>query len=526
MTYDVAVIGAGPGGYVAAIRMGQLGQKVALIEEGDLGGVCLNRGCIPTKALYSATKLLAQASDAKAIGIEFSPPIIDLPRLAAWKEGVIAGLTDGIASLLTANGVTVYQARGGLDGPGQVSLSTGERIIAERIVLATGSSPMEIPGFSFSDPYVWSSDDALALTEIPQRLLIIGGGVIGLELATIYNRLGSRVTVIEMMPEILPGIDLDRRTIATLKRLLKEQQITVHLQAAAKSIEPTSSGVVVRIAGDADSYGDDLRRDDPLGDDPFEADRILLAVGRRPNSAQIGLETVGITPDRRGAITVDATFQTSASGVYAIGDLVPGPMLAHKASYEALLVADPDHPGPDHLGPDHPGPDHLDPDDLTRASHQRANSAIIPEGIIPEGIIPERMIPQAIFTDPEIASVGLSERRAIEEGHKIVVGRFPYAALGKAQGMRETHGFFQIVAAADSGCILGAQIIGADASTLIAEAALAVQNKLSLSALADCVHAHPTLPEGLKEAAEAALGRAIHAVNRPASKNRKRKAVS
>ncbi|MCK4357075.1 FAD-dependent oxidoreductase, partial [Candidatus Bipolaricaulota bacterium] len=277
MRYDVAVIGGGPGGYVAAIRMGQLGLKVALIEEGELGGVCLNRGCIPTKALYSATKLLERATDAKAMGIEFTAPVIDLEKLASWKDGVISTLVGGISSLLKANGVTVYQARGRLDGTGRVALSTAETVDAERIMLATGSSPIEIPGFSFADPYVWSSDDALDLTEIPERLVVIGGGVIGLEIATIYNRLGSAVTILEMMPEILPGIDLDRRTIVTLKRALKAQGITVRVNTAAKSIEETSEGPVVQIA-DGDTVA---------------ADRILLAVGRRPNSTDIGLETVG-----------------------------------------------------------------------------------------------------------------------------------------------------------------------------------------------------------------------------------------
>jgi dihydrolipoamide dehydrogenase len=468
MTYDVAVIGAGPGGYVAAIRMGQLGLKVTLIEEGELGGVCLNRGCIPTKALYSATKLIERAEDAKAMGIEFTAPAIDLPKLASWKDGVISTLVGGIASLLKANGVEVFQAEGRLDGAGRVALSTGETISAESIVLATGSSPIEIPGFSFSDPYIWSSDDALALTEIPQRLVVIGGGVIGLELATIYNRLGSAVTILEMMPEILPGIDLDRRTIATLKRSLKEQKITVRVNTAAKSIEETSEGTVVHTAdGDA-----------------VAADRILLAVGRRPNSAGIGLETVEIEPDRRGFIPVDENLQTAAPGVYAIGDLVPGPMLAHKASHEGVLVAEAQR--------------------RTQDQQRRREGSDATEWIIP----------QAIFTDPEVASVGLSEKKAKEEGYDIIVGRFPYAALGKAQGMRETEGFFQVVADAKSKRLLGAQIIGAEASALIAEAALAVQNGLSLSAIADGIHAHPTLPEGLKEAAEAALGRAIHAVNR------------
>jgi dihydrolipoamide dehydrogenase len=460
MKYDVAVIGGGPGGYVAAIRMGQLGLNVALIEEGDLGGVCLNRGCIPTKALYSATKLLERAEDAKAMGIEFTAPVIDLERLASWKEGVIATLVGGVAALLKANGVTVYQARGRLEGTGRVALSTGETVDAERIVLATGSSPIEIPGFGFANPYVWSSDDALDLTEIPERLVVIGGGVIGLEIATIYNRLGSAVTILEMMPEILPGIDLDRRTIATLKRALKAQGITVRVNTAAKSIEETSEGPMVQIAdGDA-----------------VAADRVLLAVGRRPNSTDIGLETVGIEPDRRGFVPVDESLQTNASGVYAIGDLVLGPMLAHKASADAVHLA----------------------------------ALFVGE----DSCLDYETIPQAIFTDPEISSVGLSEKKAKEEGYDIIVGRFPYAALGKAQGMRETEGFFQVVADAKSKRLLGAQIIGAEASALIAEAAIAVQNGMPLEAIADGIHAHPTLPEGLKEAAEAALGRAIHAVNR------------
>ena len=460
MKYDVAIIGAGPGGYVSAIRMGQLGLNVALIEEAKLGGVCLNSGCIPTKALYSATKLLERAEDAEAMGIEFATPAIDLEKLASWKEGVVSGLVDGVATLLKSNGVTVYQARGRLDGTGRVALSTGETLDAERIVLAAGSSPIEIPGYSFSDPYVWSSDEALALTEIPQRLVVIGGGVIGLELATIYNRLGSTVTVIEMMAEILPGIDLDRRTIATLKRSLKAQGINIHLNMAAETYKEGAQGLVIKTKSG----------------ESFEADRVLLAVGRRPNSSEIGLETVGIKSDRRGFIQVDGNLQTSAPEVYAIGDLVPGPMLAHKASAEGIKLA----------------------------------AAFVGE----ELPLDYETIPQAIFTDPEVASVGLSEKLAKEKGIDTVVGRFPYAALGKALGMRETEGFFQVVAEAGSHRVLGAQIVGAEASDLISEAALAVQNGLPLSAIAEAVHPHPTLPEGLKEAAENALGRAIHTVNR------------
>ena len=460
MKYDVAIVGAGPGGYVAAIRMAQLGMNVALIEERDLGGVCLNRGCVPTKALYSATKLLERAESARSMGISFPVPDLDLSALAAWKDGVVSRLVNGVATLLKANKATVIQARGTIAARGRIDLSTGETVEAERIVIATGSSPVEIPGFGFHDPRVWSSDDALALPEVPERLVVIGGGVIGLEIATIYNRLESEVTVLEMMPEILPGIDIDRRAIATLKRALHAQGITIQTDTAATSLEETADGAVVHTkSGDA-----------------FYADRVLLAVGRRPNSAGVGLENVGAEPDRRGFVAVDENLQTSANDVYAIGDIVAGPMLAHRASNDALVLAE----------------------HLANGKHGGR----------------DRVIPQAIFTDPEIASVGLSEKKAKEEGYDIIVGRFPYAALGKALGMNEPDGFFQVVAEADSQRLIGAQIIGAEASSLIAEASIAVQNNLPLEAIADSVHAHPTLPEGLKEAAEAALARAIHAVNR------------
>lgn len=460
MQYDVAVIGAGPGGYVCAIRAAQLGFKVALIEEGTVGGVCLNRGCIPTKALYSATKLVAKAEQAEAMGIEFPSPQINLSQLAAWKQGIVSGLVGGIEALLKSNDVTLIEGTGRLDGAQRIGLSTGDTLEADRVVLATGSSPMEIPGFDFSDPNVWSSDDALSLAEIPDRLLVIGGGVIGLELATIYNRLGSEVTVIEMMPEILPGIDLDRRSLTLVKRALSAQRIALHVDTAALSIDGSGGGVVVSTSGER----------------AFEADRVLVAIGRHPNSEGIGLETVGIEPDQRGFIPVDRNLQTVAAGVYAIGDLIGGPMLAHKASAEGVKLA-----------------------------------ASFADEQIP---LDYDMIPQAIFTDPEVACVGFSEDRAKRAGREVTTGRFPYAALGKAQGMGEAEGFFQVVADAKSGRLLGAQIVGAEASDLISEAAIAVQNGLSIDAIANAVHPHPTLPEGLKEAAENALGRGIHTANR------------
>jgi dihydrolipoamide dehydrogenase len=461
MDYQVVVVGGGPGGYVCAIRCAQLGLRVGLVEEGKLGGVCLNRGCVPTKALYAAMKLIERASTAEEMGIAFPPPSFDLEKLAEWKEGVVSKLVGGIETLLDENGVDLLRTRGRLDGAGRVALASGDTLTAERIVLATGSSPIEIPGFSFGDPRVWSSDDALALTEIPARLAVIGGGVIGLELATIYRRLGSSVTVIELLPEVLSTVDLDRRALSALKRSLAKQGVEVRTGTAADSYEQENDALTVVL-----SSGETL-----------ETDRVLLAVGRRPNTADLGLASVDLEPESNGFLAVGEDLETRARGVHAIGDLVAGPMLAHKASGEGAALAD-----------------------------AFAGGEMRP--------LDHGAIPQAIFTDPEIASVGLSERSAKERGQEVLVGRFPYAALGKALGMREPDGFFQVVADRVDHRVLGVQIVGAEASDLISEAAVALQAGLALEAIADAVHPHPTLPEGLKEAAENALGRAIHAVNR------------
>jgi dihydrolipoamide dehydrogenase len=461
MHYDVIIIGGGPGGYACAIRCGQLGLRTALVEEAKLGGVCLNRGCIPTKALYAATKLLAKAGSAREMGIEFGPPVVKIEDLAAWKDSVVSRLTGGIASLVEKNGVDLVSARGRLAGPGRVDLSTGESVEGRRVVLAMGSRPFEIPGFAFEADPIWSSDDALALREIPEDLIVIGGGVIGLELATIYRRLGSRVTVVELLPEILATVDLDRRTTSTLKRALAAQEIRLLTGVKAEGWERKAGAVAVRLSGGTS----------------LDGDRILVAVGRRPNTEDAGLEPSGVEIDPRGFVRVNERLESTAAGVFAIGDLVPGPMLAHKASAEGVALAD------------------------------RLGGAGVPA-------LDYTKIPQAIFTDPEIASVGLSEAKAKEPGDPILVGRFAYSALGKALGMREPEGFFQVVARSDDHRILGVQIVGAEASDLISEAAVAVRQGLTLEAIAETIHPHPTLPEGLREAAENALGRAIHTLNR------------
>lgn len=461
MAYDLIVIGGGPGGYVCALRAAHLGLKVAVIEESELGGVCLHWGCIPTKALYAATRLVHQAATAAEMGIAFAPPIVDLAQLASWKGSVTTRLADGISALMKAATVDVVRGRGRIVGPGEVAVAGGTSLRAERIVIATGSLPIEIPGFPFSHPRIWSSDDALRLAEIPSRLGVIGGGVVGLELAMIYRRLGSEVTVIELLPDLLAALQLDRRATTVVRRSLDAAGIHIRNGVSAASFSEMRDGIQLRLSDET----------------AVDVDRVLVAVGRRPNSADLGLETVGVEPDRRGAIPVDARCQTSAPGVYAIGDVVPGPMLAHKASADGIVAA---HAM---VGDPHP--------------------ATPPDGI-----------PQVVFTDPEIASIGWSEAAARAAGRDVVVGRFAFAGLGKALGMRETEGFFQVVAGRDDHRILGVTIVGAEASDLLAEGALAVRHGLTLEQVAETVHAHPTLPEGFHEAVENALGRAVHVAKR------------
>ncbi|MBC7220267.1 dihydrolipoyl dehydrogenase [Candidatus Bipolaricaulota bacterium] len=450
----VAIVGGGPAGYVAARRLAQLGVEVVLVEKRHLGGTCLNEGCIPTKALYAATSPLGHRETFARMGISLSPAV-DAARLRTWLSEVVGAVRGGVEKLLAQSGVEVVSGEATLVGPGRLRVRTPageEGISADAVVLATGSTPIELPGLPFDGERVWSSTDALLLPRIPDRLVVIGGGVIGLELGTVYRRLGSAVVVVELLDRLLPGVGVSRRGEAVLRRALAAQGIELRLGARAEGL--TADGVKIRTTN---------------GTEELPADAVLVAVGRRPNVDGLGLEAAGARVER-GVVVTDDGF-AATPGLYAIGDVRGGWMLAHKASHEGLLVAE----------------------------RIAAPTAPPPGGAAP-------VIPQAIFTQPEVALVGTP---IDEAAGGLRVGRFPLAALGRAWAQGETEGLFQIVAD-ENGRLVGAEIVGPHASDLIAEAALAVSARLTAEDLARAVHAHPTFPEGLWEAALALLGRPLH----------------
>jgi dihydrolipoamide dehydrogenase len=450
----VLVIGGGPAGYVAARRLGQLGLETVLVEREHLGGVCLNRGCIPTKALYAATLPLGKREIYERMGLSLEINV-DLERLRGFLGEVVGKLRDGIDRLLAGAGVEVLKGEGKLIGPNEVEVlqnSRSERIQAKVIVLATGSAPMELPFLPFDGERVWSSDHALALPRIPERMAVVGGGAVGLELATVYGRLGAKVIVVEMMESVLPGLGLSRRAEAFLRQALQRQGIEIRVQTKALGL--TKNGLLVR--GERE--------------EEIEAEVIVVAVGRRPNSQGLGLENLGIRLEK-GFVCTDENFQ-AASGIYAIGDLRGGPLLAHKASHEGLALAE-----------------HL----WAKLRGEAPAKAGMP-----------RAIPWTVFTFPEVAMVG-----APVNTPGLKVGSFPFAALGRAQAEGEPQGFVSL-AFDENGKIAGAEIIGPHASELIAEVALAVELGIPVAELAKVVHAHPTFPEAIWEAALSALGRPLH----------------
>jgi dihydrolipoamide dehydrogenase len=468
VTVQLAVLGAGPGGYAAAFLAADLGLTVALVdEELDPGGVCLYRGCIPSKALLHVAKVLAEARHASAWGVEFGQPAIDLDRLRAFKRGVVQKLTAGTGQLARQRKIAYIRGRGALDGPTSMRVATaaGEvRVEFERAILATGSRPATLPGLPDS-PRIVDSTGALELEDVPGRLLVVGGGYIGLELGTVYAALGSKVTVVEMTPGLLPGADRD--LVAVVARRIEQIAERVLLSTKVAAIEETPTGLDVTF--------------EPAGGARHTArfDKVLVAVGRKPNSEIPGLERTAVRVGARGFIEVDAQRRTHEPTIYAIGDVAGEPMLAHKASHEGRVAAE----------------------------------AIAGRKVAFE----PRAIPAVVFTDPELAWCGLTETQAREQGIRVEVARFPWAASGRALTLDRPDGLTKLVIDPESGRVLGMGIVGAGAGELIAEGVLAVEMAALASDVALSIHPHPTLSETVMEAAEAFSGHPTH-IYRPKRK--------
>jgi dihydrolipoamide dehydrogenase len=458
-SFDVVIVGAGPGGYVAAIRAAQLGGRVALVEAREVGGTCLNRGCIPSKALIKCAEVLEDAKDAKTFGISVSDVTVDFDAVRKHKDRTVKQLVAGIEMLLKARQVEVVNGTGRLVSPTEVEVTGGgetTRLSGKHIIWASGSLPFVLPIPGADGPGVFTSDDAVALPGPPASLAIIGGGAIGCEFAYIYSRFGTKVTIVEMMPGILPTEDPEASEV--LAKSLKKSGVKIATGAKASAIEQRDGKHVLVFEQDNEEK-------------TVEADMVLMAAGRRANTAKMGLEEAGVTLER-GCIKVDSELRSTQESVYAIGDCVRGIGLAHWASHEGIAVAE-------SLLGDRP---HLAP----------------------------FFVPGVVFTRPEIGSVGMREHECAACNTQVVVGKFPFQALAKATAIREREGFVKLVASAEDGRLLGGTVVGACATDLIAEIALAVQMGLTVSDVAGTVHAHPTLAEAVGEAAMDALGHAIH----------------
>jgi dihydrolipoamide dehydrogenase len=464
MSYDLVVIGTGPGGYVCAIRAAQLGMKVAVVEKrATHGGTCLNVGCIPSKALLHASEAYAEAAHAFAgMGIKVKPEL-DLSAMLAFKDAGVKGNVDGVAFLLKKNKIDHFHGRGRILGPGKVEVTfiNGEKQVveAQSIVIATGSEVAALPGITIDEETVISSTGALSLKKVPKRLVVIGGGYIGLELGSVWSRLGSQVTVVEMLPRLAPGLDAE--VAKALQRVMEKQGLAFKL--GTKVVKVDAKGKSVKLTLEPAEGGKS---------ETLECDVVLVAVGRIPNTKGLGLTEAGIKTDKRGRIDVNGHFQTSMPGIYAIGDVIKGPMLAHKAEEEGVAVAE-----------------------------ILAGQA---------GHVNYDVIPSVIYTAPEVASVGKTEEELNEAGIAYRVGKFPFTANGRAKVNRTTEGFVKVLADEATDRVLGVHIIGADAGTMIAEAAVLMEFGGSAEDLARTCHAHPTLNEAVKEAALAVDKRAIH----------------
>lgn len=458
---DTLIVGSGPGGYVAAIRAAQLGQKVTIVEKGEIGGVCLNVGCIPSKALIQAGHRFHDAQHgSEDMGIATEKATVDFSKVQEWKAGVVKKLTGGVEGLLKGNKVNIVQGEAYFSDKNQVKVSSDEynsqTYKFKNCIIATGSRPIEIPTLKYTDRVI-NSTGALQLEEIPKKLIVVGGGYIGVELATAYANLGSEVTILEGEKRILGGFE--KQMSQLVDRRLKKNGITVETEAFAQSVKETKKSVKLT----AEVKGEEKT---------FEADYVLVSVGRRPNTEELGLEQIGVDITDRGLIKIDKQARTSLDNIYAIGDIVDGPALAHKASYEGKVAAE----------------------------------AISGEA----SAIDYLAIPLVAFTEPELASVGYTEDEAKEAGYDAKASKFPFQANGRALSLNDSEGFMKLITRKEDGLVIGAQIAGPNASDMVAELGLAIEAGMTAEDVAMTIHAHPTLGEITMEAAEVAIGLPVH----------------
>ena len=464
-SFDLIVIGGGPAGYVAAIRASQLGMTVACIDKRDtLGGTCLNVGCIPSKALLNASEKFAEASSGalEGLGVKISSVKLDLDAMMESKDNIVSGLTLGIAHLFKKNKITRLTGSATIAAPGTVELTDGPDkgvFSAERILIATGSVPTSLPGIEIDEKKIVSSTGALALEKLPKKLVVIGAGYIGLEMGTVWSRLGTEVEVVEYLPRILPGMDLE--VANKFKAMLTKQGLKFHLGTAVKSAKSSRSGVTLTVADAKTGEEQDI-----------SCDIALVSVGRKPNTDNLGLEALGVEMTDRGQIAVDADFETNIEGIFAVGDVIPGPMLAHKAEEDAVAAVE----------------------------------IMAGQG----GHVDYDLVPGIVYTAPEIATLSATEEMLKEAGTDYKKGVFPFLANSRAKATGHTEGFVKILADAKTDKVLGCHIIAHEAGTLIHEVATAMAFGASSEDIARTCHGHPTMNEAVKEAALAVDGRAIH----------------
>ncbi|MDV3278512.1 MAG: dihydrolipoyl dehydrogenase [Nitrososphaerales archaeon] len=459
-SFDITVIGGGPGGYVCAIRAAQLGLKTAIVEMEKLGGECLNYGCIPSKSLITVSKLYDKVKQAERFGLNASGVSVDYAQMQKWKSEVVGKLVSGVEYLLKGNHVTIVHGEAEILDRNTIAVQTAsgrEEFSTKKIVIATGTRPIQLPGIEYDGSLVIGSKEALDLMKAPRRLVIIGGGAIGLEFASMYQNLGSNVTIVEVMDQLLPGSDPE--VVRVVHKKLESRGASIHLRSSVTSVSKRDGVTKLEV-------------DTPEGKLMVEADVVLQSVGRRPRTERLNLQKVGVNTDQKGFIVTDSRMMTNVEGIYAIGDVRGPPLLAHKASKEGIVAAE--------------------------------SAAGLPTAA------EWTVIPDAVFCDPEVASVGLTEAKALAAGHEVKKTRFQFSALGRALSTGEAEGFVKVVSETKSGLVLGVQIVGPEASNLISEAALAIEMGATVEDIALTMHPHPTLPEAIMEAAESAAGRPIH----------------